>query len=123
MVGQFYSASILPNVGASSNTSDVSFASGRTKLLFRKMRAKTEHMKIIDDYFSRFGYAINETIMPNLNSRKNWNYIEIGESENIGYGSVPSNFMEIINGACRRGVTIWHNHENLGNFSLDNKII
>lgn len=87
------------------------------------MRAKTEHMKIIDDYFSRFGYAINETIMPKLNSRKNWNYIEIGESENIGYGSVPSNFMEIINGACRRGVTIWHNHENLGNFSLDNKII
>lgn len=57
------------------------------------MRAKTEHMKIIDDYFNRFGYAINETIMPNLNSRKNWNYIEIGESENIGYGSVPSIYM------------------------------
>ena len=36
---------------------------------------------------------------------------------------IPSKYMEIINNACRRGVTIWHNHANVGNFSLDNKII
>lgn len=123
LIGQFYSASLLPNIGSSSNTGDVSFASSRTNIIFRKMRAKTEFMKIIDNYFSRFGYAINETKIPNISHRQNWNYIEIGPSEAIGYGSVPSNFMEIINGACRRGVTIWHNHKNLGNFSLDNKII
>lgn len=109
--------------GASSNTSDVSFATERTNITFRKMRAKTEFLKIIDDYFSRFGYAINETIVPNITGRRNWNYLEIGENENIGYGSVPSYFMSTINAACRRGVTIWHNHENLGNFSVDNSIV
>ena len=87
------------------------------------MRSKDEYIKIIDDYFSRFGYAIKKLEVPNLVGRKNWNYVEIGLDEEIGYGSVPSSFMETINNACRSGITIWHNHENLGNFALDNSII
>ena len=31
--------------------------------------------------------------------------------------------MSEINNACRKGVTIWHNHDNVGNYSLDNSII
>lgn len=49
--------------------------------------------------------------------------MEIGGSEEIGYGEVPSKYMDIINNACRRGVTIWHNHGNVGNYSLDNIIV
>ena len=79
-------------------------------------------MKIIDDYFTRFGYKINNLELPNIVGRRNWNYLEIGQSENIGYGSVPSSYMEEINNACRKGVTIWHNHSNIGNYNLDNSI-
>ena len=43
----------------------------------------------------------------------------VDKSEEIGYGDVPSQYMEIINQACRKGVTIWHNHANVGNFSLN----
>ena len=49
--------------------------------------------------------------------------IEIGMNESIGYGSVPSKYMEEINGACRKGITIWHDHSNLGDFSLNNTIV
>lgn len=87
------------------------------------MRCKTEYLKIIDDYFTRFGYAINRVKVPNITGRKTWNYVEIGESEDIGNGSVPTLFMETINSACRKGVTIWHNHSAIGNFNLDNSII
>lgn len=69
------------------------------------------------------GYKINRVKTPNITGRTYWNYVEIGSSEDIGYGDVPSNFMEIINNACRKGVTIWHNHSNVGNFNLDNTII
>jgi hypothetical protein len=31
--------------------------------------------------------------------------------------------MEEINKACRRGITIWHNNENVGNYSLNNTIV
>lgn len=84
---------------------------------------KNEFAKTIDSYFSRFGYAINKVKKPNLSGRQNWNYVEIGANSEIGYGDVPSQFMEEINGACRKGVTIWHNHDNLGDFSLSNNII
>ena len=86
------------------------------------MRVKTENLKIIDDYFTRFGYAIKKLEVPNITGRQYWNYVEIGANEVIGNGDVPAQFMEVINNACRRGVTIWHNHSNIGNYTLSNTI-
>lgn len=70
-----------------------------------------------------FGYAVRHLESPNLTGRSNWNYVQIGNSEEIGYGDVPSKFMDIINSACRKGVTIWHSHTNLGNYALSNPIV
>lgn len=70
-----------------------------------------------------FGYKIAKLDTPNINGRTYWNYIEIGSSEDIGYGDVPTKFMDIINNACRKGVTIWHNHTNIGNYNLNNTIV
>lgn len=72
--------------------------------------------------FHDFGYAIKAIEYPNITGRPYWNYVEIGASEEIGYGDVPSKFMTIINNACRKGVTIWHNHQYLGYYTLDNSI-
>lgn len=121
-IGQFYQASLLPNIDGGQATGDVIWACNRNKFTFRQMRVKTEYLKIIDDYFTRFGYAIKSLAMPNITGRKYWNYVEIGASEEIGYGEVPAKYMDTINNACRRGVTIWHNHANVGNYSLDNSI-
>ena len=122
-IGQFYQASLLPNINGGQANGDVIWACNRNMFSFRQMRVKTEYLKIIDDYFTRFGYAVKSLAMPNITGRRYWNYVEIGASEEIGYGEVPSKYMDIINNACRRGVTIWHNHSNLGNFNLNNSII
>lgn len=122
-IGQFYQASLLPNINGGQANGDVIWACNRNMFSFRQMRVKTEYLKIIDDYFTRFGYAIKSLEMPNITGRKYWNYVEIGANEEIGYGEVPSKFMDTINNACRRGVTIWHNHSNVGNYSLNNTII
>ena len=122
-IGQFYQASLLPNINGGQANGDVIWACNRNMFSFRQMRVKTEYLKIIDDYFTRFGYAIKSLAMPNITGRMYWNYVEIGASEEIGYGEVPSKYMEIINNACRKGVTIWHNHENVGNYNLNNIII
>lgn len=123
LIGQFYQASLLPSITGGNNSGDVNFSSGKNTFMIYHMRVKTEYLKIIDDYFTRFGYAIKKLELPNIKGRKYWNYIEIGQNEEIGYGEVPSKFMDIINNACRRGVTIWHNHANVGNYSLNNIII
>lgn len=123
LIGNFYSANLQPNIEGGNNTGDIIFSSGKNTFSLYHMRSKNEYMKIIDDYFSRFGYKINNIETPNIVGRQYWNYVEIGDSEEIGYGEVPSKFMDIINNACRKGVTIWHNHANVGNYSLNNTII
>lgn len=122
LIGQFHNANLLPSIEGGQNTGDVNYSAKNNTFNFYNYHCKPEYMKIIDDYFTRFGYKINRVETPNIIGRRNWNYVEIGQSENIGYGSVPSSYMEEINNACRKGVTIWHNHNNLGNYSLDNSI-
>ena len=122
-IGQFRNASLLPNISGGQATGDIIWSANRNMFTFRQMRAKTEYMRIIDDYFTRFGYAVRRLEMPNILGRRYWNYIEIGSSEEIGYGDVPSKYMDIINNACRKGITIWHNHDNIGDYSLNNYIV
>lgn len=123
LIGQFYQASLMPSIEGGQNTGDVNYSAKNNTFNFYNYHCKPEYMKIIDDYFTRFGYKVNKLETPNIIGRRNWNYVEIGQSEEIGYGTVPMKYMEIINKACRKGVTIWHNHENIGNYNLDNSII
>lgn len=123
MIGDFRKADLAPNIQSGSNNGSLIFSAKRNTYVIRRMRAKTEYLQILDDYFSRFGYQINRVKEPNIIGRENFNYVQIGSSEEIGYGTAPSNHMENINNACRNGVTIWHNHTNLGNFGVSNNIV
>lgn len=123
MIGDMFKASMGSNTAqGNANAGDISFNQNLTRFKIMHMRPKKEYLEVIDDYFTRFGYKINRVKIPNITGRTYWNYVEIGASEDIGYGDVPSQYMEIINQACRKGVTIWHNHSNIGNFALDNTI-
>ena len=129
-VQEQYRASMIPNqiIGQTSN-GDVTFAYNKMAPTYYKMSIRSEYAAIIDDWFNRFGYKINRVKIPNQISRQYWNYIQIGSSENIGYSSsnaarsVPASSMEIINTIYRNGTTIWHDHANIGNYSLNNTIV
>ena len=122
--GQIYQASMLPNTAqGNANSGDVSFVFNINRFKIMHMRAKKEYLERVDNYLTRFGYKIDKLDMPNITGRTYWNYVEIGQTEEIGYGEVPTKYMDTINKACRKGVTIWHNHANVGNFSLNNTIV
>lgn len=74
--------------------------------------------KVIDDYFTKYGYAVKELKTPNITGRQNYNYIQVQGS--VGKGDLPSEAMDKINEICNRGVHIWHNHANIGNFNVAN---
>lgn len=123
MIGSIHQASMIPNTAkGNANAGDLSFSHNLNRFKIMHMRPKKEYLEIVDDYFTRFGYAINRVKIPNIKGRKIFNYIEIGGSESVGSGTVPAKHMDIINKACRKGVTIWHNHANVGNYSLDNTL-
>lgn len=120
---RFYQAKLLPARVSGTNTGDVNYASGNTNFQFKRFRPKDEYLKTIDDYFTRFGYKINRVKTPNLTGRRNFNYVEISSTDEIGTGNVPNKYWNEINALARRGVTIWHNHSNIGNYNVQNDII
>ena len=123
LIGEFYSAKLLPSIEGGQNTGDVNFGAKNNNFRFRCMRIKEEYLRIVDNYFSRYGYKINRIKVPNVTGRRNFNYVEIGQSDEMLVGNVPFKFMQELNNTCRKGVTIWHNHANIGNYNVQNDII
>lgn len=70
-----------------------------------------EYAKIIDDYFSKFGYACHEIKQPNLNNRVHWNYIKTCDCIILPKSDANAlNTLEImgLQSIFDNGVTIWH---------------
>lgn len=107
------------NVGAS----DVMFALKKIAPTFYRMSIKDENAKVIDDYFTRFGYKVNSLKVPNITGRTYFNYVEIAPNEEGISGNIPPTFKSEVNSILRNGVTIWHNHTNIGNYSVNNEIV
>lgn len=124
-----YQHDIMPQTASGNiNIGDLNTSFNMNKFYFIKMSIKAEFARCIDDFFDRFGYKTNRVKVPNQTGRTYWNYVQIGGAECIGYSaddytSVPARSMEVINNAYRRGVTIWHDHANIGNYSLNNTIV
>lgn len=123
MIGGFRTESLKPNIEGGGNTGDVTYASLNNTFVYRCMRAKKEDLEIIDRFFSRFGYKINETKTPNLTGRAYWNYIKIGGNDRFASGNIQTKFLDTINEIAQKGTTIWHSHDNIGNFDLNNTIV
>lgn len=123
----------MPSVARGNlNGGDVIAAGGDLKYWFYKKSIKQEAAKIIDDFFDKYGYKVNRLKMPNFATsstrRPHWNYTQIASGEQIGYINnkdnidVPPQAMAEINAIFERGTTLWYHHNEIGNWSLDNKI-
>ena len=85
------------------------------------MSVREEYAKIIDQYFSMYGYSINEVKLPNITGRSNWNYVKtIGA--NIE-GDIPEGDINEIKSLFNNGITLWHNTSTYLDYSQNNAII
>lgn len=109
-----------PQVRGNISNGDINFTAGLTTFTAYFMSIKSEFARKIDDYFTRFGYATNELKVPNIIGRSKFNYLQIGDGEDIGYGTAPAIDMEIINNIARRGTCMWHDHSYIGNYDNNN---
>lgn len=71
----------------------------------------------IDDYFTKFGYRVNSTGVPNLHTRKYWNYLKLDQPSVIG--NMPVGDMRMIKQILSNGITFWHTTD-VGNYDLNN---
>lgn len=121
-LGSIYQHSLAPNQAEGNvNSSDVMFSAGRIAPTFYRMTIKEEYAKIIDDYFTLYGYKVNSLKIPNIRGRRNWNFVRtIGA--NIE-GNIPQSDIEELKQIFNAGVTLWHHANTYLDYSQNNGII
>ena len=91
------------------------------RFIANKTSFKFEYAKIIDDYFSMFGYKINIVKVPNITGRRNWNNKKTIDCNFDG--DIPQTDLNIIKTMFNNGVTLWHNPSTMYNYSNSYNIV
>lgn len=121
LLGQGYRASINADIAKGNiNSGNVDVSSGVKNFYGGRCSVSAEYAKMIDDYFTMFGYATKRCKIPNRNSRPHWNYVKT-----VGCtitGSLPADDMKKICSIYDRGVTFWKRGSEVGDYSLDNTV-
>ena len=85
------------------------------------MCIKPEYSAIVDNWFSMFGYKVNEVKIPNITGRRNWNYVNT-----VGCyieADIPQEDLAEIKTMFDKGITLWHNPATFADYSQNNDII
>lgn len=103
--------------GSQSNTTQVALSI--KDFWFYNYHIRAEFAKIIDDYWTVYGYPIHQVKVPERASRPHWNYVK---TRNVSItGSVPADDLAHIRSVYDNGTTFWKNGDNVGNYNLDNR--
>lgn len=120
--GKIHQASFIPDqVKGNINAGDINYAKNNNCFTVMEMSIKPEYAKICDDFFSMFGYKVNELKFPNVTGRRNWNYVKT-----VGCyiaGDIPQEDMDEIKTLFDKGITFWHNTSTFMDYSQNNDII
>lgn len=121
-LGAVYQHSLQPNSAKGNvNGGDINVCDHKNGFYFYKMSIKQEYARIIDNYFSMFGYKINRVKVPNITGRSNWNYVK---TINCNFdGDIPQTDLNIIRAMFNNGTTLWHNPSTIYNYSNSNGIV
>ena len=133
----YTAAAILANLGAQAykaikaspmnrgNQGDFTgIESGLLSLSFVNRRVRPEYADIIDDYFTKYGYACHKLKVPNRTARTAYTYIKTVDciliaSGNTGRG-LPAGEEEKIINIYNNGITFWRNPAQVGDYTVYN---
>ena len=90
------------------------------------LRPRDDYVKIIDDYFTHYGYAIHKVETPAIHNRENFTFIQ---TKGCIVRASANNEYEACNAAARakiaqifdKGITFWVDNANVGNYKVRNK--
>lgn len=89
-------------------------------IYFQLKTVKPYYAEKLQAYWKRYGYKENAFRLPNLKTRRYWNYIKCVQA-NI-FGNIPQDDLLSIRDIYMEGITIWHD-DDIGNYSRDNEYI
>ena len=118
-IAQVYQHSVVPETTAGNvSVGDVTYSDGKSLFTVYQMCIRQEYAKIIDDYFTMYGYKVNSLKVPNLTGRSNWNYVKMINPNIEGY--IPQEDLQEIKRLFSNGITIWHTTTHFLDYSQSN---
>ena len=116
-----YSASITPDETRGVVMGDLSYSLGRNCFTGYKMSIKAQQARMIDDFFSMYGYRTDRVKTPNITGRRYWNFVKTNGCNVIG--DVPQSDIEVIKAMFNSGITFWHDPTKYLDYSQTNTIV
>lgn len=128
LVAQVKTASTQPNHARGQQSSSVFCAMGYQGFHYMPYRIQGQFAKIVDDFFSMYGYKTNRLKVPNRNGRKAWNYVKTCGCTLTG--SAPADVTASLVNIYDNGITFWrcidlsagNPFTRVGDYSLDNSL-
>lgn len=99
-----------PSIPAAMNDSVVPF------VVWKSIR-KEFAMKI-DEFFTRYGYRVNKFKEVNIKTRPVFNFLKCSQAR--VEGSIPNDDLIQIKNILEKGITFWHDTNNILNYSVNN---
>lgn len=103
------------------NAGDLTYSMGKCGFTFQMMSCRREYAVMIDNFFSMFGYKVNEVKVPNITGRSNWNFVKTKQCNIVA--NIPQEDLDEIKEIFNTGVTIWHKTGYFMDYSQNNTIV
>lgn len=120
VLAQVYQHSIMPDQAHGNQGGTMMIANGLLAFGLYPKHITGEFARIIDGFFDMYGYACHKVKVPNTCVRNHWTY-----TKTIGckiVGNIPCDEEEKICKIYDKGITFWVNPNEVGDYSLDNRL-
>lgn len=104
----------------SNQSSGLAWNDNEVGFRFTSYQIKAEYAKMIDNFLTRFGYKVNIYKVPELTSRRYFNYVKTLDAS--VRGNIPTDCQKLIASIFDSGITLWHTSD-VGNYNVDNAIV
>lgn len=118
LIAQRKDVDIQPPQVRGSNSGSFNASNKLYKFFFYHKQIDDVHARVIDDYFTMYGYACRRVKVPDLYTRPLWTYIKTIGS-NIT-GAFCNEDIQKINSIFDKGITFWSPGADFGDYTQDN---
>lgn len=102
------------------SSGNANFAHSGQNFYRARVRITRDYARMIDSFFSTYGYAFNKVAAPNIHARPYWTYIKTAECKIKG--NCPASDIRIMCNCFDKGITFWTlaNGSNVGEYWHNN---
>lgn len=121
-LAQVHQMSFTPNSArGNTNGGDITTANNANTIYFYKMSIRKEYARVIDDFFTMYGYKCNLVKVPEKAHRAAFWYTKTIDAAIDG--PIPQVDIQTIKDAYNKGITFWRHTATPKNYNQDNGIV